>query len=379
MVLCRRSERKSFNVIALDEAFNIVSLLRYTNLQWNRKYYETGTFSVQIPLEQYSSKIKYIYTKDRPELGIVSQLNYVNQSGYRNVQLSGYFLEKELGKRVVYPYAQVSNIRNAPAWIARAGNAESVAFAFFNAFKDIVYTDHHTPNDPPLYSYIGIDPGTDYGRGNETEQTRTGEELDKKIYSILKPSGMSYRVSYDFDKNKKIFQVWSGLDRRQEQSINNPIIFSTKYGNIKNPNIVISDTDYKNAVIECADFQNSSGEDITQVMVFGLYGRTSDYDDCFIYKNSGINRKDYDEDSFSDALQNEAFLELEKYVKNFNVEFDAMEGSYRYMTDFDLGDNVSIEIPEIDVSGEARLIGCYEVIKQGEWSLTMEFGEPIIK
>lgn len=363
----------------MDADFNIISLLRYTNLQWNRKYYETGTFSVQIPLEQYSSKIRHIYTKDRPELGVVTQINYVNQRGYRNVQLSGYFLEKELGRRIVYPYAKVTNIKNAPSWTVQRGKAESVAFAFFNGFKDLVYTDIHTPDDPPLYSCLGIVPGTDYGRGNDTEQTRKDEELDKKIYSILKLSGMSYRISYDFDENKKVFQVWSGVDRRQEQSVNNPIVFSTKYGNIKNPNIVISDTDYKNAVIEHADYRNASGEDITKVMVFVPYDRPADNDDHFVYKNSGINRNDYDEDSFDDALRNEAFLQLESFKKDFNVEFDAMEGSYRYMTDFDLGDNVSIEIPEIDVSGEARLIGCYEVIKQGEWSLTLEFGEPIIK
>ena len=35
-----------FNVIALDEKYQIVSLLRYTNLQWNRKYFEPGTFSL---------------------------------------------------------------------------------------------------------------------------------------------------------------------------------------------------------------------------------------------------------------------------------------------------------------------------------------------
>ena len=55
-----------------------------------------------------------------------------------------------------------------------------------------------------------------------------------------------------------------------------------------------------------------------------------------------------------------------------------MDGSYEYMTDFDLGDLCSIEIPEINLSAHARLIGCYEVMKSGQWSMTMEFGTPII-
>lgn len=58
---------------------------------------------MQIPLEQYSNSIAYIYAKDRPELGIVEQINYANRSGYRFVQLSGHFLENELNKMAVYP------------------------------------------------------------------------------------------------------------------------------------------------------------------------------------------------------------------------------------------------------------------------------------
>ena len=70
---------RGFNVMALDSQYQIVSLLRYTNLQWSRKYHESGSFSIQIPLEQYTSNIKYIYTKDRPEMGKVSQVNYLSE------------------------------------------------------------------------------------------------------------------------------------------------------------------------------------------------------------------------------------------------------------------------------------------------------------
>ena len=59
----------SFNVMALDRNFNLVALLRYTNLQWSRKYHESGTFSIQIPIEQYQPSFKYIYTNARPETG----------------------------------------------------------------------------------------------------------------------------------------------------------------------------------------------------------------------------------------------------------------------------------------------------------------------
>lgn len=357
-----------FNVIALDEKYQIVSLLRYTNLQWNRKYFEPGTFSLEIPLEQYNSNYKYIYTKDRPEMGKITQVNYVDQGSYRAIYLSGYFLENELNRRVVYRNG-TTNIANAPAWVNKTGNAEEVAFAFFNSFKDVVLSDGQK-------CLLGIEPGENQQRGKAAAHERCGEYLGNKIYHILKASKMSYRISYDFQTSKKVFSVWSGVDRTQEQTENNPIIFSTHYGNIKKPNVLTDYTNYKNGCI--VDNENDA---ITYSQV--VLERTDINDnlqDSFVYLKSAINRNDYTSDSqFVAALKSEGYTELSDHVKTVNVEFDAMEGSYEYMIDFDLGDICSIEIPEISISADAVLIGCYEVIKKGTWGLTLEFGTPILK
>ena len=70
---------------------------------------------------------------------------------------------------------------------------------------------------------------------------------------------------------------------------------------------------------------------------------------------------------------------MSENAKIVNMEFDASSGSYEYMKDFDIGDECTIEIPKMYLSADARLIGCYEVMKSGQWSMTMEFGTPIIK
>ena len=50
--------------------------LKYFDLMWHRKYYETGQFSVQIKAEDYNHDMEYIYTKERPELGVIQCLHY---------------------------------------------------------------------------------------------------------------------------------------------------------------------------------------------------------------------------------------------------------------------------------------------------------------
>ena len=62
------------------------------------------------------------------------------------------------------------------------------------------------------------------------------------------------------------------------------------------------------------------------------------------------------------------------YSRIINTEFDALNGSYEYMEDFDLGDKCNVEIPEIGFSEEVRLTGVYEVVKFGQISISLEFG-----
>ena len=358
----------AFNLIALDKNHKIISILRPVNVQWNRMYHEAGTFSIQLPLNQYSSNIRYVYTKDRPEIGRVSQINYSNQAGFQYIQISGYFEEKDLDRHVVYPPG-ASNIITSPTWVEQSGAAEDVAYTFFEWFKGIATSLSN-------YSVLQIDAEESLGRGKQSCHHRNGEALGYKLYDILKPSGMSYRVKYDFEADKRTLQVWEGKNRTQENPDgNNPVIFSTKYGNIKNPNVYISENMYKNACIITSEQTKDDVKTYTSRFV------TGDVEDEYriVYATSTLNPNDFDEEGFQAALESEAQNKLSECTKTVNVEFESSAGSYEYLVDFDLGDMCSLDIPEMDFSADARIIGIYEVMKSGEWSMIIEFGTPIIK
>lgn len=359
----------AFNLIALDRNYQIISLLRPTNIQWNRKYHEPGTFSIQLPLEQYNPDIKYIYTKDRPEMGKVSQINYLSQSGFRYMQLSGYFIENELNRHVAYPKG-ASNLVNSPTWVEKSGNAEDVAYAFFDGFKAI--------STDVITSELNMQRAASLGRGKKAVHTRNGEYLGSKIYDILKPSGMSCRAVYDFESSKKRFEVWAGLDRTEENTDgNNPIVFSTKYGNIRNPNVLISEDGYKNA---CIVTNEQVSEDVSTYISRIVFNQLENEDIHIAYTMSSLNKADYAIDAeFLTALENEALTFLEETVRITNVEFDTSAASYEYMKDFDIGDKCTLEIPEMHLSLDARIVACYEVAKSGQWTMSLEFGTPIIK
>lgn len=358
---------KTFEVMALGEDFELLSLLRYTNLQWNRKYNESGTFSIEIPFEQYDPGFCYIYTKDRPELGVIQQINYIDK-GQRTVNLSGYFLEEQLNKRIAYQYATETNITNQPAWVVQTGAAEDVALAFFNGFKDVRFSGGEALLD------IKAEPSQ--GRGHLAEHTRNNERLGAKIRAILKPSGLSYRVAYDFITNEKKLAIWGGIDRTQDNAeLNNPVVFSTRYGNIKKADVLLSSANYRNGFLVLNSYKEN---DVDKTTIEAEISQ-QDGENALAFISSGANRSDFTSKAdYISAMLAEGREQLQQFSKTISLQFSAVPGSYEYREDFDLGDLCSIELPEIGLSADARLVGCYEVIKKGVASLTMDFDAPEI-
>lgn len=402
---------KSFNILALNANYEIISIVSYTTLQWSRKFHEPGTFCFSVPLGQYTKDWKYIYTPERPEVGEITQVNYVSQDGFAQMYISGFFLENQLNRMVVYPYTRymydpqdpggnLQTYPNAilwgtqPTWAKQKGYASNVAMAYFNAFKSIsfnAYTATDSTQRKTSTFALDILPGTiESGTYKRTEDTRNGEQLGDKLYSILKPSGASYKVRFDFEHSTKYIDIVIGKDKTEDTTTENPIIFSTKYGNITNPNVVISNNDYKDGVIQHLKattkeiykvYQQPEPPHIEVVSVVPTVKENAEGHFVFLDGKQTLN--DYQAtlgwDEFMLAVAGDAREELEKLGQVVNVDFDALDGSYEYLVDFDIGDLVSIEIPEIDFSADARLIGCYETIQEGKWNLALEFGTPIIK
>lgn len=357
----------AFNLLGLNKNFEIIQILRCTNVQWDRKYHEAGSFSLQLPLNQYDPDMEYVYTKDRPELGVVKSRNYISLSTGSYIQIKGFFLENEVDRMIVYQKG-TTNITNSPTWEFQTGPAEDVATNYYNAFKKLTTADHSVELD--------FEALPSKHRGHYSEHFRNGESLAYKIYDILKPSGLSFRVEYNLQEDTKTFEVWGGLDRTQDNTDgNNPVIFSTKYGNVSKPNILIDETDYKNA---CVVIQESYATDKSTFDVQVAFNDDEGEDVRFVMQRASLNKNDYTAAKYAEALRQEGLNKLGDYIKQINLEFNAMAGSYEYMEDFDIGDLCSVEIADMQLTADVRLIGCYEVMKNGEWTMTMEFGTPML-
>lgn len=341
---------KKMELIALKSDYTIQSILRPTNIQWSRKYYEPGTFSVQIPIAQYSNEMVYVYTKDREEMGIISQRNFVvDNLGFQYMQISGYFLESELNDKVVYPL------------FFAEGVLEDKVVEMVNTYK----------KDIPF-----LEEAVSLGRGESISFQESNKELGKKCYELLKEQEMSFKITFDFEVAKKRFSVYQGKNRTQAQHENNFIVFSTRFGNLKEPNVLSSSTDYKNYAII-----GGQGEGADRVMTEIDLSDGGYRKEIFINASSVEYNKD--EMTLEQYITNLQQYGLAQLVENYsvvnNVEFDVLNGSYEYLEDFDLGDKCDVVIDEMGFEIEARIIAIYEVIKKGVHTVSLEFGDQVLK
>lgn len=384
---------ENFSIKILDDDYNLVSLISYSALEWDREFNSVGKFIVEGVVGNFDRETwKYVYIEKRKELGKISQVNWKNEEGIKTLTISGVFVEDELNKMICYAkptdfddvgtHTGTSILsKGSPTWVTAEGTADQVAKAFFDGFKQISFRNYEVGDfsgarglvtktfELPI-EFGAIEPG-DY---HYSIHNRNNEYLGDKLYDILKESHASIEVVFDYIKRTKTLNIIHGIDRTQDGHADdvNPILFTSKNGTIRRASIVTSDTDTKDAMIQ-------TSEDETKTIV--LANALPDSAGRFYHEAVRSNENDFpnDDRGFKLSVMANASTNLNGRKDKINVQFDFVLGSYKYMEDFDLGDIISLEVPEVGISADAQIVSCHEIIKDGVWNLEIEVGTPILR
>lgn len=329
-------------IFGLDEDFGLVTAdIPYTNLQWNRRYYEFGDFSLQVPSDVYDPAWEYIMTHDRPEVGVVQKMQYTNSGGERLVQLSGFFAEQKLNGVVA-----------VPRFVADLSKTEDVIKRMYDTYgvqekKRMGWRS----NDSKL--------------GDRTQCDFIGDLLGEKWYSILETRELSYRVMALDDFSGLVCEVWQGLDRTQSQNENPWYVFSTSFGNVEDESVSIDSSAYANVCI----VTYGDGESVLEVDLSNGGERFETYLD----KGSAKKEEGQTDEEFKDAMRQEALEKLADCAVSTEIDVTNLGGS-GYMEDFDLGDKVSMTLEDVGIELETRIVEVTEVWKAEGHSVQLGFG-----
>lgn len=332
-------------VYALDSSFQTVTVnIPYFNLQWNRKYYEAGDFSMEVASDTFDPKWAYVGTSERPELGVVQKIEY-SSDGKATVQVSGFFYEKILDDKVCYP-----------RYKANASTTEQACRNILSKYKSDIPVELAAANSPML--------------GDRTQSDFVDDELGTKLYSILETRELSQRITYDYAADKLIWNVWQGKDRTQDQTENAWAVFSSDFGNIASESVSTDTSDWKNyCIIPAAEDDNGKETIVVYAdLSGGGYKRQMVLD-----KRSSKQEDDQTLAEFKESLVQEGIEELLDHQVVEDVDIESAEDS-GYLFNFDLGDKCDILIPRVGIEIQARIVEVEEVFKSSGHTVTLGFG-----
>ena len=332
-------------IYALDSNFNMVTIaIPYTNLQWNRRYYEAGDFMVEIPIMLYDPAWAYIGTADRPELGMVEKV-FSEGEGDSKVLISGFFCEKMLDDKVCYPRYKADEPRT-----------ETAARNIFSKYKDDLPIRLGYANNPPL--------------GNRTQSDFSDDEMGTKLFKILETRELSYRVYYDYVNNYLEFFVWQGVDRTQSQTANGYQVFSTEFGNLADKRVDLDNSEYKNyAIVPC----NANEDNVEQNVYYVDFSNGGYKKEIVFSMRSSKPKEDQSMEEYEEGIIQEATEKLLSYAKIEDIEVDMMAGS-GYMVDYDLGDKCDVILSDVGLQLETRITEINEVFKEEGHTVSIGLG-----
>lgn len=330
-------------IYALDDSFRLVAVaIPYDNLQWNRRYYEAGEFQLKLSIKVYDPTWAYIGTNERPELGMIQKVQITGE-GDVEVLLSGFFCEKMLDDRVIYPAFSYEKDVTSPL---EPGIGKFAHFVF-NKFGGGL----------PIRG--GVD--ADFFRGDVEAFTAQDEQLGEKLYAFLESHELSYRVSLNRADDVLEFTVWGGKDRTQSQSVNPYQVFSTDFGNIVSKSVDLDESGYKNYAIIPVMADDDGIEEETYIIDWTNGEKRREI--VFDMRSSFPDEYTTDADFKKQTIQ-ECTERLQEYARVEDIDVQPADNS-GYMRDYDLGDRCDVQLPDIGVSMETRIVQVDEVFKAG--------------
>ncbi len=320
-----------------------------TSLQWTRKYNEPGDFELHMALSEdninYIKKECIVWLFGAKEAGVIERIEK-SVGDEPELVASGRFLSSYLDRRLIRPFYSINN-----------GLVET-------AMREI-YTKAVAIPRVSLGDRIGI---TDKITFQATYKNLLAYEEKLAAYA-----GIGFRFRPDFSARSITFELYKGVDRSIAQSDRARVIFADEFANLSSAEYVYSSEDYKNVC-----YVGGKGEGSARTFV--TVG-----DDAL----SGLDRREYflsatdvESDNQTDAQYKAALKQrgtdkLEELAESVSLTAKiSPDGNYKYKTDYDLGDIVTITVPNLGISMNERITEVKEIYERDGYQIELTVGTP---
>lgn len=381
-------------IIYLDKTGQELPQRDFIELQWTRKCFQPGSFSLYVRAKDWDKNIKYIQLDDRPETGIVQKVQYEYLPEGDFITASGFFIEKLLDWG--------APITDMSAETTVLANLDLLCFTLYSQYTGRIKDEYGANHDsifPPFTSNLYC---AYFAPQNLTStawtrlQTKGGEPGGKSIYDFLRVNGYRLTAKPCFNNPARASrEPMIGLIMEAKKLRSRDVYFNKSLGTAKNIEYVFDDSGAYPCIVGVQIVEDA----INYSHSLYIY-KDSKFQKC-IYESYeyGVNApqdvgaakplrviytsandiENGKEASVRAQMQNALKLELLNNYKVEHIACEVLQDRYLYPRDYDLGDLCSVQLDELEVEYSARIVEIREVYHKNICETEIVLGTPTRK
>ena len=322
----------------------------FISLLWYRKFYESGSFELHLPLNDKNIKLlevgNLISPEDHRDAGVIEVVQKNDQGATQTMVVNGRFLASILDRRII---------------------------------KDrILHDDTVEKGMRKLITRMRPFSILDVAAINNYDEYVRFQCTYKNVYDfhikLAKASNIGFTIEPDFKNKRYVYRNFKGIDHSYYQTENSRVIFSKDRENLKNFSETISMNDYKNYVLV-----GGVGEGEDRILV-----ERSNYDseiddleirEIFVDAKGESKSDDISLEEYAVLLEQKALDQLATSTVLINLTGEVISNGY--LDKWDLGDKVSLIHDSFNTKQDILITEVQELHESGKKTIIPTFGSPI--
>lgn len=326
----------------------------YLSLSFSRNYHSPDEFQLVLNRKVQNAGELAINNlimlgADKYRVGIIRYREIkTDDRGGEMLTIKGYALGTILHQRITIPPVGESHD-------IQEGNAETV-------MKHYV---QRNCKDIPGMEFPFLEISNDQEQGKIIKWQSRYKNLCDELEQISTLTGLGWHIYPDFNSRKWIFDIYNGRNFTAGQNVNQPVIFSPEFDNIKGQEYIDSLINFGNYAIVAGQDEGADRE----VVMLGSDATGLDRHVIFVDA-----RDVQDVDDL--PARGETKLAEHQRVVSFQAEV-LTQGPFQYGVDWDVGDIVTIQNKDWNLTMDTRIIEVTEIYEPGGFRLNVVFGNSL--
>lgn len=353
------------DLYVLDKSFNMIGIIdSYTTLIWTREYYNVGTLELHTIADENSVRLLQkgnLLVKDT-QLDEAMEIEsiYLTQNNGETIVVRGRSIENFLNDRFIWNKQTYS------------GNVEVV-------IRNFVSSNSITPSKAGRV-IPGLELGALAGITTTTIESYERYNLVEAVKELCLKHDIGWRIRFDRENRKYIFELYRGEDHSLEQTENPHKIFSTEYENIFNQEYTDDSSVYKTMamVVGAEDSVTKVREIILINDNLTGFDRKELIVDAGDIRNTDDNNNPIPLSTYRQILTERGNTRLKEsgIIRTFESDVSTLS-NLKYRIDFDLGDKVTTVNEKWGIILNTRITSVEEIYENGALDIRLNFGSII--